>query len=79
MQKSYKKNVSAKSYKSKGSFKKYSFDSYKASEIFDHLLEGKVINFYGEVKLPSLDEMKGKKYCKWHNTWTHSTKKCSIF
>ena len=38
-----KRNVFAKSYKAKGSFKKYSFDIHRADEIFDHLLESKVL------------------------------------
>ena len=59
-----KKNVSAKSFKAKGSFKKYSFDIYKADEIFDHLLEGKKIKLLDDVKLPSIEVLKGKKYCK---------------
>ena len=32
-----------------------------------------------DVKLPHFEELKGKKYCKWHNSWTHSTNSCSIF
>ena len=63
-----KKNVSSELHKSKGSFRKYSFDIYKVDEIFYHLLEEKVIILDNEVKLPSLDEIKDKKYCKWHNT-----------
>ena len=43
-----KKNVSAKSCKTKGSFKKHSFNIYKADEIFDHLLEGEVLSFLME-------------------------------
>ena len=31
------------------------------------------------VKIPSLDELKGKVYCKWHNSWSHSTKNCIVF
>ena len=67
------------SYKAKGYFKKYSFDIYRADEFFNHLLEGKIIKLPDDVKLPYLEELKGKKYCKWHNSWTHSTNNCSIF
>ena len=56
-----KKNVSIESYKTKGSFKKYSFNIHKADEIFDHLLESKVLKLPNNVELPSKEDMKGKK------------------
>ena len=73
------RNVSTKSYKAKGFLKKNSFDIYKANEIFNHLLEGKVLKLLDGVDLPSIEELKGKKYYKWHNSWTHSTNQCAIF
>ena len=59
-----KKSVSSKSDKTKRSFKKYSSDVYKADEIFDHLLEGKVLKFPDNVELPSKEDSKGKKNYK---------------
>ena len=35
------------------------------------LLEGR--------KIPLVDEIKGKKYCKWHHSWTHTLNNCTIF
>ena len=29
--------------------------------------------------IPSAEELKGKKYCKFHNATNHSTKECRIF
>ena len=43
-----------------GSFKRYSFDVYKCDEIFDHLLEGKVLKLLDNVELPSTEGKKGK-------------------
>ncbi|KAH7839724.1 hypothetical protein Vadar_007900 [Vaccinium darrowii] len=59
--------------------KVYSFDVSKADEIFDYLLKKKFIKLPENVKLPTLEETKGKNYCKWHASWTHSTKNCNVF
>ena len=53
MEKHSKKEYICRVLQTKGSFKKYSFDVYKANEIFDHLLEGKVFKFPNNVELPS--------------------------
>lgn len=29
--------------------------------------------------IPSKEEIKDKKYCKWHNTWRHNTNNCVVF
>ncbi|CAL2277863.1 unnamed protein product [Prunus armeniaca] len=30
-------------------------------------------------KLPKPEELKGRQYCKWHNSWNHSTNSCVVF
>ncbi|XP_022897655.1 uncharacterized protein LOC111411348, partial [Olea europaea var. sylvestris] len=30
-------------------------------------------------KLPSPEQVKGKKYCKWHNAWSQLTNNCLVF
>ncbi|XP_022895259.1 uncharacterized protein LOC111409441 [Olea europaea var. sylvestris] len=30
-------------------------------------------------KLPNPEQIKGKKYCKWHNAWSHLTNNCLVF
>ena len=51
----------------------------KADKLFDFLLEK------GQIKLPTnhvilpLDQLKNKKFCKYHNTTSHSTNDCRIF
>ena len=42
----------------------YDFDIFKANQIFDHLMKYQQIRLKDEHKIPSLDEIKGKKYCK---------------
>ena len=59
--------------------KVYSFDVSKADEIFDYLLKKKFIKLPENVKLPTLEETKGKNYCKWHASWTHSSKNSNVF
>ncbi|CAL9024616.1 unnamed protein product [Prunus brigantina] len=30
-------------------------------------------------RMPKLEELKGRQYCKWHNSWNHSTNGCVVF
>jgi hypothetical protein len=58
---------------------KFGFDITKADRIFDLLLQ------QGQIKLslfhviPSAEEPKRMKYCKWHNATSHDTNDCKIF
>ena len=67
-----KKNIKAKS-KNKFSapIRDYSFDIEKSSEIFDWLLEAKLIKLVGRHKIPTKVETRGRDYCKCHNAFTH--------
>ena len=57
----------------------YDFDVTKADKLFDFLLEK------GQIKLPANhvilppDQLKNKKFCKYHNTTSHTTNDCRIF
>ena len=57
----------------------YDFDVTKADKFFDFLLEK------GQIKLPTThvilppDQLKNKKFCKYHNTTSHTTNDCRIF
>ena len=53
----------------------YDFDVNKADNIFDFLLDKK--QFHNAI--PSAGELKGKRYCKFHNATTHSTNECRVF
>ncbi|CAA3006187.1 Hypothetical predicted protein [Olea europaea subsp. europaea] len=57
----------------------FSFDITKADLIFDKLYKDKQIKLSDKHKLPSPEQVKGKKYCKWHNAWSHLTNNCLVF
>ena len=63
----------------KGVEESYDFDITKLDKLFDFLLEK------GQIKLPAnhvilpLDQLKNKKFYKFHNTTSHSTNECRIF
>nr|CBG76432.1 OO_Ba0013J05-OO_Ba0033A15.19 [Oryza officinalis] len=58
---------------------KYDFDINKADKIFDLLLQEKQIQLPVGHVLPSAEEIKKRRYCKWHNTYSHHTNECKIF
>ena len=57
----------------------YDFDVTKSDKLFDFFLKK------GQIKLPTNhvilppDQLKKKKFCKFHNTTSHSTNDCRIF
>ncbi|XP_077223021.1 uncharacterized protein LOC143856637 [Tasmannia lanceolata] len=53
--------------------KQYAFDITKADQIFDQLLKDKQLKLSEGHKLPLANELQGKRYCKWHNAWSHNT------
>jgi hypothetical protein len=57
----------------------YDFDIKKVDKIFDLLLEKKRLNLPSNHVIPLAGELKGKKYCKFHNTTNHNTNECRIF
>ena len=57
----------------------YDFDVKKADRIFDLLLEKKQLRLPANHVIPSNEELKGKKYCKFHNATNHSTNEYRIF
>ena len=56
-----------------------SFDASKANEIFDALLKDGQITIPSGQKVATPAEIKGRPYCKWHNTFTHTTSQCYHF
>jgi len=59
--------------------KEYSFDITKTDEIFDRLLKDEQLKLEDGHVLSSAEEVMGKKYCKWHNSWSHTTNNCVVF
>ena len=55
------------------------FDVKKADRISDLLLEKKQLRLPANHVIPSVEELKGKKYCKIHNATNHNTNECRIF
>jgi hypothetical protein len=56
---------------------KFTFNVGKCDKIFDELLKN------GNIKInhivPSVDELKRRAYCKWHNSFSHTTNDCNVF
>jgi hypothetical protein len=58
---------------------RYTFDVTKCDHLFDLLLWGGIIRLTeGHVK-PNADILAKKTYCKWHNSYTHTTNDCNYF
>jgi hypothetical protein len=57
----------------------YGFDITKADKIFDLLLSEGLIKLKPYHKIPSEEELKNMKYCKWHNATSHDTNECKVF
>jgi hypothetical protein len=56
---------------------KYTFDVAKCDRIFNELHKGGYIKL--SHTLPSLEELKRRAYCKWHNSFSHATNDCNVF
>ncbi|XP_027368230.1 uncharacterized protein LOC113874205 [Abrus precatorius] len=59
--------------------KSYAFDVSKADHIFDILLKDGQIVLCDDHKIPTLEQRKGKKYCKFHHVYGHWTNNCVRF
>lgn len=57
----------------------FSFDVTKADLIFDKMYKDKQIKLSNKHKLPDPEQTRGKKYCKWHNAWSHMTNNYVVF
>ncbi|CAL8163075.1 unnamed protein product [Prunus armeniaca] len=55
----------------------YSFDLTKVDALFDEMLLQKAIET--PHRIPKPEELKGRQYCRWHNSWNHSTNSCVVF
>ena len=68
--------VSCKWVKQQGPPKGFDFDVSKAEQIFDLLLKEKQLKLPEGHKIPTVQEMNGRPYCKWHHSFTHITNDC---
>jgi hypothetical protein len=62
--------------KQKGLVKGFDFESSKVEQIFDLLLKEKQLKLPEGYKPPTAQELKGRSYCKWHDSFTHNTSDC---
>jgi len=58
---------------------KFAFDMTKVDRIFDFLLQEGQIKLSPNHVIPSAEELKKIKYCKWHNATSHSTNEHKVF
>jgi hypothetical protein len=58
---------------------KIAFEITKADKIFDMLLQQGQIKLSQFHTIPSTEELKRMKYCKWHNATSHDTNDCKMF
>ena len=54
----------------------YTVEVAKIEEIFDFLVKEKFITFPKDHQIPNKDELREKAYCKYHNSWNHTTNAC---
>jgi len=57
---------------------KFAFDITKADRIFDFLLQKGQIKLSPNHVIPSAEELKKIKYCKWHNATSHNKNECKV-
>jgi hypothetical protein len=69
-------HVPCKWVKQTGPAKGFDFDVGKVEQIFGLLLKEKQLKFPEGYKPPTAQEWKGRSYCKWHDSFTHSTSDC---
>ncbi len=62
-----------------GREERYDFDITKANKIFDLLLRKKQIQLPVGHTIPLAEELSKRRYCKWHNSGSHSTNDCRVF
>ena len=68
--------VPCKWVKQKGLVKGFDFDVAKTEHIFDLLPKEKQLKLPENHKLPTMQELQGRLYCKWHHSFTHATNGC---
>ena len=65
--------------KTSSNSKAYAFSIMKADQIFDILIRDMKLKFPEGHKIPYVEEIKNKKYCKYHHKFGDSTNSCVHF
>jgi hypothetical protein len=55
------------------------FDISKCDKLFDVLLQNNIIRLKGGHVIATAYQLARKKYCKWHDSFSHTTNKCNYF
>jgi hypothetical protein len=71
--------VSCKWVKPPGPPRGFDFDVTKTEQIFDLLLKEKQLKLPEGLKIPTVQELNRKPYCKWHNSFSHATNDCRVW
>jgi hypothetical protein len=58
---------------------KYTFDVSKCDKLSDVLVQGGVIKLKEGHIIPTVEILAKRKYCKWHNSYSHTTNECNYF
>jgi hypothetical protein len=58
---------------------KYTFDVTKCDRLFDVLIQGGVIKLKEGHVISSMELIGKRKYCKWHDSYSHTTNECNYF
>ncbi len=66
-------------FKTRASANAFTFDTSKIDQIFDRLYKDGRIKLQEGKSIPRYEELRGKKYCKWHHSWSHRTGECFAF
>ncbi len=74
-----KKVIPCQWVRSSGKEEIFDFDITKADKIFDLLLWEKQIQLPAGHIIPSAEELGKRRYCKWHNSGSHSTNDYKVF
>jgi hypothetical protein len=60
-------------------YREVRFNINKADKIFDLLLQEGQIKLSPNNTIPTAEELRTRKYCKWHNAVSHNTNECKAF
>jgi hypothetical protein len=58
---------------------RYTFDVSRCDRLFNLVLRGGVIQLTEGHIIPNTDILVKKTYCKWHDSYTHTTNECNYF
>jgi hypothetical protein len=58
---------------------KFTFDISKCDRLFDVLVKGGVIRLAKGHVMHTADVLAKQRYCKWHDSYSHSTNVCNYF